>query len=218
MKRSLFKFFLLFYCSSLSFIQTQENEFFYDTDNDVSRIYKDFSCPMRIDNCQLKILIEHEDVEDYNVTEIRGIQYFNLKKLIACHEVKREYTEENAETMCISIEPILIGEGNVEIRNRKSNTIISISVYIIQPQSNLKVIEKLNLITLVIRIIQSIIIGSFLDSKRVFSTFKSICKCENTWKLLVYLLVAFTRIIVALIVSLNFYSKKENLFYSFFIQ
>ena len=206
-RNSVIRLIVLFLFWFQCFLQAQEIESYPDEeiDSDKKRtntnLNKYITCPIVEKSCEISelIIIENEDAEDYSVTEIRGIKYFNLIKAIKFHVEKSEYTEFYNATMCISIEPILIGEGIIEMRNRKTNSTIRISVNIIKPQISFS--GTLFWITLVIPFIQSIIIGSFLDSKRLFSTFKSIFKCENTWKLVGYLLVAFTRIIVALIVS-----------------
>ena len=173
---------------------------------------KDFSCPMWRKSCQFKINIENEEIEDFSVTNIRGIKYFNLMKEVECHAEKREYSKNYTEaTMCISIEPILVGDGIVEIRNRITNSTIYINVYITKPQNSFSEAAP------VIIIIQSLIVASFLDINKFLSSFYSISKCQSKLKRLGYLFVVFTRTISILIVSISFHSKKENFCYSFYI-
>ena len=167
------------------------------------------TCPMFNKSCEKIINIGNEVVEDFsNLEKMPRIKQFNLLKAIECQRENLEYAELSNATMCISIEPILIGAILVKITNRLTNSIINIYIYIIKPQiSN---IETSKWILLCISAIQSIIVASFLDIKEFLSTFKSICKFKSIGKLIGFLIVIFIRTIALLIVSLNFYSEKED--------
>ena len=215
MKKIIASIFLFLLYSQISFgIEAQEIE--KDVDKLLAQKNESITCPMFNKSCELKINITSEnfseDEEDFSVTEVRGVKYFTLINATDCYAEKQEYTELDIATMCISIEPILIGEGIIKIRNRKTNSTINVDVYITKPQSSLS--NKSYWTMQFISVIQTIIIASFLDTN--FPSLESIRKSKL--KLFIYLIVVFIRTITMLIVSLSFYYKKGKLVLFIFIQ